>query len=209
MSVHFLDHFLFQCSYSAERPGFKLCPRPHDGRGGRFSDYYDHDYPSESCMKCSEYPLAVVVRRVRTFPSFRYAIRDMFRSTSRCESGPVCRRNLLRFLVRLLYADAWFLTCASNAFDAALDLDVTPAETAPEIAVLLPYVRRSVYVSGDAQPVYADPVSDWTCTVTRVPETREEFRCMLVQDVVPLLRFQWMTCVVRGKSRSGPTQSIE
>jgi hypothetical protein len=77
---------------------------------------------------------------------------------------------------------------------------VTPAETVPEIAGLLPYVRRSVYVSGDAQPVYTDPVSNWTCTVARVPKTCEDFRCMLLQDVVPLLRFQWMTCVARAKN---------
>jgi len=115
----------------------------------------------------------------------------------------VYRRNLLRFLVRLLYADAWVHTCASDAFDAALDLDVTPAETVPEIAALLPYVRRSVYVSGDAQPVYADPASDWTCTVARVPETCEDFRCMLLQDVVAPLRFQWMTCVAAAAQAIG------
>lgn len=178
----------------------KLCPRgpfPYflEGHADNF-----YDYASETCMICSTYPLAVVVRDLSTkCRSFDETLQDVLSSHKKSKSGPLCRRNLLRFLIRLFYADAWVHTSASDAFDDALDLDVTPAVTVPEIAGLLSYVRRSVYVSGDAQPVYGDPVSDWTCTVTHVPETCEDFQCMLLQDVVPPLRLLWMTCVARAK----------
>jgi hypothetical protein len=104
MATHFLDHHVLAYSYSEERPRLKLCPRnvlfPYCLPGDVDNS---HDYPSETCMNCTEYPLAVAARRVRAFPSFRDAMADVFQRTSRCESGPVCRRNLCCY--------CWFVFC--------------------------------------------------------------------------------------------------
>jgi hypothetical protein len=118
----------------------------------------------------------------------------------------VCRRNFLRLMVCLICGVSsggpvpeLFGGLTAETVDECV-AQVAERVAPVQFAALLPYVRRSVYVSGDAQPVYGDTVTNWTCTVTHVPETCAEFRCMLLQDVVPPLRFQWMTCVARAQS---------